>query len=195
MATVNPVRNIAPFINKEFVVTSEWWVIRWGTLHRGLDISTGANDTIYSILSGHVLDKGNTTTAGNYIIIVDDTLGSATYGYATRFLHMQYPSQLPRGAAVQLLQPVGTEGRTGEGVTGIHLHVEMQDVSRFNWQWHFSDTQSDYINPCDFMGVDNQQGTHWIYNGTPPTPPAEEEEVKRFPFVLYARELREDDEY
>lgn len=191
MATVNPVRNIAPFINKQFVVASEWWIYRDGVLHRGLDISTGANDTLYSILSGHVLDKGYTNTAGNYIIIVDDTLGSSTYGYATRYIHMKYPSSLPRGAAVQLLQAVGTEGATGEGVTGVHLHIEMQDVSRFNWQWHFSNTQSDYINPCTFMGVDNIRGTHWIYDGTPPVPPTPTGRKKHhFPWVLYARKLR-----
>ena len=192
MATVNPVGNIAPFINKQFVVSSEWWIYRDGVLHRGLDISTGANDILYSMLTGHVLDKGNTTTAGNYIIIVDDILGSQTYGYATRYLHMRDSAVLPVGAAVQVGQAVGTEGATGQGVTGIHLHLEMQDVSRFNWEWHFSDTQSDYINPCLFMGIENQQGTHWIYDGTPH--PVISEYDSHFPFVLYARKLRGEDE-
>ena len=156
MATVQPVRNIAPFINKQFTVVSKWWSERINPvtgeteIHRGLDITTGHNDTLYSMLAGRVLDKGNTSTAGNYLIIVDDTLGSPTYGYATRYLHMQYPAQLPIGARVQLLQAVGTEGRTGQA-TGIHLHLEMQDVSRFNWQWHSSYNKSDYL-PCIAWG-------------------------------------------
>ena len=41
MAT--PVRNIAPFINDIFYVTSEWWTIRDGKLHRGLDIATSGS--------------------------------------------------------------------------------------------------------------------------------------------------------
>lgn len=36
----NQVRNIAPFINDRFVITSSWWKERWGTIHRGLDIAT-----------------------------------------------------------------------------------------------------------------------------------------------------------
>ena len=192
------VRNIAPFINKQFTVVSKWWTERINPvtgqleIHRGLDITTGHNDTLYSMLAGRVLAKGNTSTAGNYLIIVDDTLGSPTYGYATRYLHMQYPAQLPVGARVQLLQAVGTEGRTGQA-TGIHLHLEMQDVSRFNWQWHVSNTKSDYLDPTEFMGIDNIEGTHWIYDGTIPPTPVEDEKKKRFPWVLYARKLRGED--
>lgn len=190
---VNQVRNIAPFINKQFVVSSEWWIYRQGVLHRGLDISTGNNDTVYSMLNGYILDKGFTVSAGNYVIIADDTLGSETYGYATRYLHLRDPVVPPINTRVSKLQAIGTEGDTGSGVSGIHLHVEMQDVSRFNWEWHVSDTQSDYINPCEFMGIDNVEGTHWIYDGTPPTP-VETITPSNYPFVLYATSLREEDD-
>lgn len=189
----NQVRNIAPFINKEFTVTSPWWTERVNPvtgqteIHRGLDITTGANDTVYSILSGHILDKGVTSTAGNYVIIVDDNIGSNTYGYAVRYLHLAYPVQLPIGASIFSNQAVGVEGSTGQS-TAIHLHVEMQDVSRFNWTWHFSYTKSDYIDPTQFMGIDNVYLSHWIYDGHPhPTPIIKR---KRFPWVLYSRKLR-----
>lgn len=195
---VNPVRNIAPFINKEFTVVSKWWTERINPvtglleIHRGLDITTGANDNVYSMLSGRILDKGNTSTAGNYVIIVDDTPGSRTYGYATRYLHLRDSVVPPINTHVNLLEAIGVEGTTGES-TGIHLHVEMQDVSRFNWQWHTSNTKSDYLDPTLFMGIDNVEGTHWIYDGTPPTP-VEATPEEKFPFVLYARSLRNEDD-
>ena len=190
-----PVQNIAPFINVEFTVVSKWWTERVNPvtgqteIHRGLDITTGHNDPLYSMLTGHVLAKGTTSTAGNYIIIVDDTLGSSTYGYATRYLHMRDQAQLPVGAAVQVGQQVGVEGTTGQS-TGIHLHLEMQDVSRFNWQWHVSNTKSDYLDPTIFMGIDNEVGTHWIYDGTPVPPTPTGKKKKGFPWVLYARSIR-----
>ena len=69
----------------------------------------------------------------------------------------------------------------------------MQDVSRFNWQWHSSYTKSDYLDPTEFMGIDNVVGTHWIYDGTPvpPVPPTPTySDRKRFKWVLYANKLR-----
>lgn len=185
-----PVGNIAPFINVVFTVTSKWWEIRWGELHRGLDIATGGNDPLYSMLDGRVLNKGFTTTAGNYIIIVCDVVGHQYYGYATRYLHMKEPSPFNVGDRVVTGQQVGIEGRTGQGVTGIHLHLEMQDVSRFNWQWHVSNTQSDYLDPTLFMGIDNVEGTQWYYDGTPIPPTPTDKKPHRFPWVLYARKLR-----
>lgn len=195
---VNQVRNIAPFINKEFSVVSKWWSERINPvtgeveIHRGLDITTGTNDTVYSMLSGRILDKGVTSTAGNYVIIVDDILGSNTYGYATRYLHLRDQVVPPINSRIQQLDPIGIEGSTGQS-TGIHLHVEMQDVSRFNWEWHSSYTKSDYLDPTVFMGIDNVEGTHWIYDGTPPTP-IEVLHYNKFPFVLYSDKLREEDD-
>lgn len=183
------VRNIAPFINDVFTITSKWWIVRPDGLHRGLDIATSGSKPVYSMLNGYVVAKGYTSSAGNYIIIADDTPGSATYGYATRYLHLVAEPSFPVGTRIQLLQQVGMEGQSG-AATGIHLHVEMQDISRFNWQWHTSDTQSDYLDPTQFMGIDNIQGTQWIYEGVVPPQPTGRKK-KKFPWVLYARKLRE----
>ena len=194
MTEIQPVRNIAPFINKVFTVTSKWWTERINPvtgqleIHRGLDIATdtGLNDPVYSMLTGKVLQVGNTSSAGNYIIIYDDNPESPTYGYATRYLHLKQRPLFVVGAPVQVGQEVGSEGATGTA-TGIHLHVEMQDISRWNWQWHVSNTQTDYLDPTLFMGIDNIEGTKWLYDGTPhPT----RRKKRPFPFVLFAEQIR-----
>lgn len=188
---VQPVRNIAPFINITFIVTSAWWVERWGTIHKGLDIATGNNDPVCSMLDGYVIDKGGSpdTSTGYYIIIADKNTSSGTFGFATRYLHLKEPSPLNIDDRVQIGQQVGIEGATGTGVTGIHLHVEMQNVylNPNRWHWRSSDNKSDYIDPTLFMGIDNIEGTQWIYTGTPVP---SETKKRKFPWVIYANKIR-----
>ena len=185
------VGHIAPFINKEFTVTSAWWVERWGTIHKGLDIATGHNDPVYSMLDGYVLDKGGSTdsSTGYYIIIANDDQQSGFYGFATRYLHLAEPSRLNIGDSVVTGQQVGVEGATGTGVTGIHLHVEMQNVylNPTRWQWQYSNRKQDYIDPTVFMGIENVEETTWIYDGIP-IPYGQN--TKKFKWVLYAKRLR-----
>lgn len=50
--------NIAPFINKTFYITAQAGVYPSGGYHSGLDISTGANDPLYSIVNGTVIHTG-----------------------------------------------------------------------------------------------------------------------------------------
>ena len=59
---------------------------------------------------------------------------------------------------------VGHEGTTGSS-TGVHLHLEMQDLT--NRGWIFGAPLSDYLNPADFMGFPNTPNISVIYNGTP----------------------------
>ena len=66
-------------------------------------------------------------------------------------------------------QKVGDEGTTGTS-TGIHLHVEMQDLNRWNNVWHWSYNKSDYLDPTEYMGIDNIVNTWWIYDGVPIEP-------------------------
>lgn len=194
MAT--PVRNIAPFINDVFTITSHWWFERIDPItgelkiHRGLDIATSGSKPVYSMLNGRILEMGTDSSQGNYIVIVDDNVGSNTYGYATRYMHLA-SFNVSQNDRIVVGQQVGMEGTTGHS-TGIHLHVEMQDVSRFNWQWHWSYTKSDYLDPTVFMGIDNIDGTQWIYDGTPvpPTPTTPTKKQHKFPWVLYAKKIR-----
>lgn len=57
-----------------------------------------------------------------------------------------------------------------EQALGIHLHLEMQDISSHDWI--FGADLSEYNNPADYMGIPNMEGISVIYNGTPkpPTP-------------------------
>lgn len=123
------VRNIAPFINDVFTITSHWWYERIDPIthelkiHRGLDIATSGSKPVYSMLNGRILEMGTDSSQGNYIVIVDDTVGSSTYGYATRYMHLA-SFNVSQNDRIVVGQQVGMEGTTGHS-TGIHLHVEM----------------------------------------------------------------------
>lgn len=177
---------IAPFINKEFVVTSAQPYRQDGvTLHGGLDISTGANDPLYSMVEGTVLySQWNTGGYGNCIIMKDDTTGNA-FLYA----HMRDASLKRVGDHVALGEFVGYEGTTGQS-TGIHLHVEWQTLpSGASWNWNIPYIDRPHV--ADFMGITNVAGTHAIYNGTPGPTPTPTNKRENFPWVLYARKFRQ----
>lgn len=187
MAVVNP--RIAPFINVTFYITSKWWNERINPvtgqveIHRGLDISTGNNDPVYSMLTGIVHSLGNSSSRGNWIIIKDNNPNSATYGYATLYMHLRDLPNFNVGDNVTALQQVGIEGTTGQS-TGIHLHVEMQDLNRWGNEWHSSYNQSDYLDPTVFMNIPNVEGTECYFDGTP-VPPTPTVAVKKHKFKFY----------
>ena len=171
----NKVRHIAPFINERFLITSPWWSERINPvtgeteIHRGLDIATSGSKPVYSILDGIVHSLGFDNSQGNWIIIKDDNPQSPTFGYATLFMHLANRPDVLQGDRVLKGQKVVVEGTTGSS-TGIHLHVEMQDLNRWGNSWHWSYNKSDYLDPTAFMGIDNIEGTWWIYDGTPIEP-------------------------
>ena len=188
------VRNIAPFINDEFTITSPWWNERINPItgeteiHRGLDIATVGSKPVYSMLKGIIHSKGTDSSQGNWVVIYDNNPSSPFYGYATRYMHLVNPPLMPVGSIIEKGQYVADEGTTGES-TGIHLHVEMQDLNRWGGQWHWSYVKSDYLDPTVFMGIDNIYGTSWIYDGTPYVPPSSNKKHK-FPWVIYAKKIR-----
>lgn len=192
MAT--PVRNIAPFINDIFYITSPWWTERINPItgktqiHRGLDIATSGSKPVYSMLTGIIHSKGTDSSRGNWVIIYDNNPDSQFYGYATMYMHLAHQPTKSTGDSVNVGEYIADEGTTGES-TGIHLHVEMQDLNRWGGQWHWSYNKSDYLDPTVFMGIDNIKDSSWIYDGSPYIPPTKKEKHK-FPWVLYARKIR-----
>lgn len=64
-------------------------------------------------------------------------------------------------------QQVGLEGTTGVS-TGIHLHLEQQDLT--NRDWSFDRIKENYKDPANFMGFPDIKGVSVIYNGTPIPP-------------------------
>lgn len=169
---VDYIARIAPFIQKKFYVTSEWW--EQPRNHRGLDISTGANDNLYSMCNGKVVLKSwDEDGYGNYLIMKDSTSGMG-FLYA----HLKDPTTLNVGDSVTIGQFVGIEGTTGHS-TGNHLHVEMQDISTHDWI--FGAPKSYYSNPADFMGFPNQEGISVWYSGSiTPTPPTPSQNFKKW---------------
>lgn len=171
----NKVRHIAPFINDRFLITSPWWNERINPItgeteiHRGLDIATSDSKPVYSILDGIVHSLGFDNSQGNWIIIKDDNSSSPTFGYATLFMHLANSPDVSQGDRVVKGQKVGDEGTTGTS-SGIHLHVEMQDLNRWGNVWHWSYNKSDYLDPTEYMGIDNIENTWWIYDGVPIEP-------------------------
>lgn len=153
----NQVRNIAPFINVRFLITSPWWQPRYNPVtgnyeyHHGLDIATSrGDDNVFSMLTGHIHSKGTNSARGNWVIVANDIEGTPFYGYATLYMHLRYAVSYAVGDSILAGQQVGVEGSTGQS-TGAHLHVEMQDLTRFNWTWTYTETKSDYIDPTAFM--------------------------------------------
>lgn len=169
---------IAPFINEIFTVTSEFW--EEPRNHRGLDISTGVNSNVYSMCTGSIILNSFDKSGYGYYIIIKDS--STNMGFL--FAHLKEQSNKNVGDNINIGDIVGIEGSTGES-TGIHLHVEMQDLT--NHDWIFKADKDVYINPADFMGISNVEGNQAIYNGHTPVVNFKK---NNFKWVLYANKIR-----
>lgn len=177
--------NILPFINVVATVTAEFGQYPSGGTHKGVDISTIKNDNVYSIVDGIVTNRGwNEGGFGNYIVCKDNQTGQGfLYG------HMKEATPLQVGDSVVKGQFVGIEGTTGNS-TGIHLHVESQDMTNKS-SWTFGLPIEQLINPTIYMGFPNVLGTQVIYDGTPINPP-KPKPIKRgnFNFVLFNKKKK-----
>ena len=61
----------------------------------------------------------------------------------------------------------------------------MQDLTNRNWI--FQGDREDYLNPAEFLGIPNIEGTTAICTGITPIYPYKK---SHFPWVLYANKLR-----
>ena len=173
---------ILPFINIQAYITSIFWEDRGGRPHRGVDLSAnGYNVPLYSMCNGQViLSAFDASGFGNYIIMKDST---TNLGFL--YAHMSVVN-VRVGDQVSIGTQVGIQGQTGSA-TGEHLHLEMQDLTNRNWI--FQGQRSDYINPADWIPYNEILGDNLFYDGSPLPPPIYLNK-SHFPWVLYARKLR-----
>lgn len=181
MATQNV--RILPYINQSVRITDVFWSDRGGYYHKGVDLSIGGNPPLYSMCDGVIIgayqDGSPSSPAsyfGNYVIIKDSTTG---LGFL--YAHMNSLS-VRTGDNVLIGQQVGTQGRTGDS-TGVHLHLEMQDLSNRNWIYNGS--RNDYINPAEWIGYTEIIGDYLYYNGIPI--PFDKYGERDFPWVVLWR--------
>lgn len=158
-----------------------------GELHRGIDLANYQdvikNPPLYSMINGVVYDKFYSDSFGNTIILKADN------GMGFLYAHMMNESPLSIGNRVTPETIVGYVGTTGIS-TGIHLHLEMQDLT--NHDWVYKAPASYYTNPATFMGINNSvDGTIYYYEGgtpvPPPLPPVSIPRNKKFPWAVIRR--------
>ena len=185
--------SLAPFINQEFVVTGAWGEPRTGHIHAGIDLASlgsgGVAKPIYSMSSGIVtrVDQTDQGTGYGAMCIIWNTTNNDLWLYGDLG---DYSIPLTVGQTVNQGDYVGLEGNpSGTASTGLHVHLEKENQSDGIFKFGYNNS----IDPTTGTGILNEVYTtsdeYYIYNGViPPTPT---EEKKKFPWVLYARKLRE----
>lgn len=171
--------NNAPFINKQFIVTTPF-----SQSHHALDLAPyGFAGDLYAIDHFVLTYKGTHSSYGNYAIFSNEN--GVMYLYA----HMLRLPTKNVGDTYNNHEYIAPAGSTGTS-TGVHLHLEMQRGGA----WVYNAPFSDYINPCDYLtGIINvaSQTNVYIYDGTPvPPTPVQDTSKSKFKWVLYARKLR-----
>ena len=158
--------------------------------HTGVDFpETGTGETnpdLYSVSDDGVVvytykeSQGTTPALGNQVQIYDRRTG-----LYYRYCHMAYGSiTVNVGDSVNINTKIGKMGNTGNS-TGTHLHLEASTSQAWVCE--------NFVDPCEPLGFPNIRGTIVKWDGTPPEPPTPPTEIekKKFPWVLYARKLRE----
>lgn len=90
------------------------------TFHDGVDIAIPTGTALYSAVEGTVVDSHYSDSAGNMIIIENDS------GWRITFMHMDSRA-VSVGDTIKQGQYVGTSGNTGNS-TGPHLHIRIHDA-------------------------------------------------------------------
>jgi murein DD-endopeptidase MepM/ murein hydrolase activator NlpD len=102
-------------------VSSEFG-LRWGTLHKGIDLAASEGTPYYAAASGTVIsatyDSGYNGGAGNWIVI------SHGNGKVTKYMHSS-AVYVSVGQQVSQGQNIGAVGNTGNSY-GAHLHFQVE---------------------------------------------------------------------
>lgn len=185
--------NLAPFINQEFAVTGAWGEPRSGHIHAGIDLaSVGTGSVpqpIYSMSGGEVIRVDQTDQGTGYgamcIVWNHDNNDLWLYGDLSDNMVVAV-----LGQTIQQGQMIGYEGNpSGTASTGLHVHLEKENQPDGVFKFGYVNS----INPVSGTGIQNvvytTSGETYIYDGTPVPPTLSKQ--NKFPWVLYARKLRE----
>lgn len=137
------------YITQEYSQSACWNPGYVGCRHAGIDVGGNAEGTaVYPVASGQVLYSGYMSDGGgNSVMILHVVDGK---NYVSRYCHLQYTS-VSVGQTVTTTTQIGGIGHTGN-VTAKHLHLEMQQGSRYVW----ANTQ----NPRNFINFPSI-GVRW----------------------------------
>ena len=121
--------------NTPYVITT-FYEYRWGSFHKGIDISgTGWYSPIYSAADGVVIAVNNSCAnkgsmkdhcggrMGNYVRIHSDKLG-----YTFIYGHVASNVKVHVGDTVRQGQVIASMAMSGQS-TGVHLHFQIEDSS------------------------------------------------------------------
>lgn len=94
-------------------------ILKYRTMHEGLDFSARMGDPVYATARGTVEYASRMGTYGNLVII------DHGYGYKTYYAHLSaFAEGIEPGVTVKRGQVIGYAGSTGRS-TGPHLHYEV----------------------------------------------------------------------
>ena len=92
--------------------------MRWGTMHRGIDIANSLGSPIYAVMDGTVINAGPAQGFGNWVVIQHDGGEVSVYGHMSQY----NVSVGQRVKAGEQIAQIGSEGQS----TGPHLHFEIK---------------------------------------------------------------------
>ncbi|PAT11308.1 M23 family metallopeptidase [Corynebacterium hadale] len=92
--------------------------MRWGTMHRGIDIANSLGSPIYAVMDGTVINAGPAQGFGNWVVIQHDGGEVSVYGHMSQY----NVSVGQRVTAGEQIAQIGSEGQS----TGPHLHFEIK---------------------------------------------------------------------
>ena len=168
--------NLAPFINKEFLVTGAWGEQRPGHIHAGIDLQTreayqtGIGQPVYSMSNGIVtrVDQTNQGTGYGALCIVWNTDNNDLWLYGDLSDNTVLVNV---GDRVLQGQQISIEGNpSGTASTGLHVHLEKENQADGVFKFGYANS----IDPTTGTGIENvvNYSNVYIYDGTPvpPTP-------------------------
>lgn len=120
----------------KYYVTSPYGA-RWGTIHKGLDISCPIGTSVVAAKSGTVISSYRSSSAGEYIVIDHGD------GMCTEYMHNSI-RLVSSGDYVDAGQVIAYSGNTGQS-TGPHCHFGV----RIN---------GERVDPAPYLGIPSQIG-------------------------------------